>query len=552
MASSRSAALSKSASASSRSSTAPRSATAPHSANRSLLLGLDIGTTGVKGLLMRPDGTVLATHVEEYPLLLPKPGWAEQDAEEWWRATARACRALIGRAGAEGRDVAALSFSGQMHGLVCLDAAQRPLRPAILWCDQRTTAECRRITQAIGFKRLLRTVGNPALEGFTLPKILWMKRNEPAVYRQTRLMLLPKDFVRLRMTGRAAIDASDAAGTIAMDISKKAWAADILKDLGIDAGLLPEIIEATVAAGTLTDEAARACGLAPGTPVIAGGADNACAAVGNGITREGLVAVSTGTSGTVIAPTARPLRDPAGRAHTFNHAVPELWYVMGVMLSAGGSLRWWRDEFGGPERLVAASCGLDPYELMGREAERVAPGCEGAMWLPYLTGERTPHADANARGVLFGLSARHTRGHAIRAVMEGVAFGLRDSLEIIRALKIPIEEIRLTGGGARSALWRQIQADVFGSPVTVLRGNEGPAFGAAILAGVGADVYPSCDAAARRLLAPDKKGNKTVKGEVVEPIAKNVALYDRLYGVYRDLYRALKPSFDAAAKIVSD
>jgi len=506
-----------------------------------LLLGLDVGTTGVKALLMRADGKILATRVEEYPLLLPRPGWAEQDAEAWWLASARACRALLESAGAgAARRVEAVSFSGQMHGLVCLAAENRPLRPAILWCDQRTTAECRQIMKTIGLRRMIATVGNPALEGFTLPKMLWVKKHDPAVWRRTALMLLPKDFVRLRLTGEAAMDVSDGAGTVAMDIAKKRWAADLLEDLGVDAARLPRLVEAVEVAGRVTAEAARLTGLVEGTPVVAGGADNACAAVGNGITREGLVAVSTGTSGTVLAPARRPLRDPKGRAHTFNHAAPGLWYVMGVMLSAGGSLRWWRDEFAGPERLVAAPCGLDPYDLMGREASRAPAGCEGAIWLPYLTGERTPHCDAAARGTLFGLTARHTRGHALRAVMEGVAFGLRDSLEIIRALKIPIGEIRLTGGGARSPLWRQIQADVFGSEVTVLRGNEGPAFGAAILAGVGAGVYSSCDAAAQALLGP---------GEVVRPVEENVKLYDRLYRIYRDLYGALKPSFDAVAKI---
>jgi len=505
-----------------------------------LLLGLDIGTTGVKTLLLDPRGKVVATHVEEYPLSLPKPGWAEQDAETWWTASARACRALMEKADAKPGNVAGISFSGQMHGLVCLDKDDRPLRPAILWCDQRTTAQCRAITRKIGLKRLLAVVGNPALEGFTLPKILWVKQNEPDVYRRTRLALLPKDFVRYRMTGRAAIDVSDAAGTVALDIQKKEWASSLLKDLGIDPGLLPEVVESVSVAGSLTAEAAAAMGLKAGIPVVAGGADNACAAVGNGITREGLVAVSTGTSGTVIAPTKRALRDPKGRAHTFNHAVPELWYVMGVMLSAGGSLRWWRDEFAGAERVVADATGEDPYAVMGREAERVPPGSEGAVWLPYLTGERTPHGDANARATLFGLTARHTRGHAFRAVMEGVAFGLRDSLEIIRGMKIPVKEIRLTGGGARSPLWRQIQADVFGQEVTVLRGNEGPAFGAAILAGVGTGAFESCDAAARKFLG---------KGEVVKPIPANVALYDRLYKVYQGLYGALKPSFDVVAKI---
>lgn len=506
----------------------------------SLLLGLDIGTTGVKSLLLKPNGAVVATHVEEYPLLLPKPGWAEQDAETWWIATAKACRALMEKASVKPGDVAGISFSGQMHGLVCLDADDKPLRPAILWCDQRTTAECRAITRKIGLKRLLKTVGNPALEGFTLPKILWVKKQEPAVYRRTRLMLLPKDFVRYRMTGRAAIDVSDAAGTIALDIEKKVWAAPLLRELGVDPALLPEVVDSVALAGTLTAEAAKAMGLTEGVPVVAGGADNACAAVGNGITREGLVAVSIGTSGTVIAPTRRTLRDPKGRAHTFNHAVPNLWYVMGVMLSAGGSLRWWRDEFGGAEKAVAAGTGEDPYALIGREAERVPPGCEGAVWLPYLTGERTPHCDANARATLFGLTARHTRGHAFRAVMEGVAFGLRDSLEIIRGMKIPVKEIRLTGGGARSPLWRQIQADVFGQEVTVLRGNEGPAFGAAILAGVGVGLFDSCDAAAAKFLG---------KGEVVKPIPENVDRYNRLYKVYGDLYAALKPAFDAVARI---
>lgn len=505
------------------------------------LIGIDIGTTGAKSVLINERGKVLASDFQEYPLSLPQPGWAEQDPEHWVQATITSVRNLLAKSRVQPGSIAGLALSGQMHGLVCLDKTGAVLRPAILWCDTRTTAECKRIEQQVGGRaKLIQLASNPALEGFTLPKLIWVQRNQPALFKRIATVLLPKDYVRYRLTGALGMDISDAAGTLMLDVKNKQWSAPILKALKINPSVLPSLGESPEIAGYITTEAAGHSGLPEGLPVAFGGADNTCAAVGNGVIKEGIVAVSIGTSGTVIAPTRQPVRDKLGRAHTFNHSVPGLWYVMGVMQAAGLSLKWLRDNFGALERAMAEDTGTDAYDFLAARVANIPPGSEGLLWLPYLNGERTPHLDANARGVLFGISPRHTKAHVVRAIMEGVVFGLRDSLEIIRGLGIPVKEIRLTGGGAKSAVWRQMQADIFGQPVVTINVEEGPAFGAAIVAGVGTRVFKSFDDATKQIIKV---------GREIRPIPANVAKYEKQYVLFKHLYASLKDDFTALAKL---
>ncbi len=504
------------------------------------LIGIDIGTTGAKSIVMDAKGRVLASEFREYPLHLPKPGWAEQDPEDWWAATRVSLKNLLARSRVGAGTIEGISFSGQMHGLVCLDGEGRVLRPAILWCDQRTTAQCREIEKALGGReRVVKLASNPALEGFTLPKVAWVRRHDGAAFARTRTILLPKDYVRFRLTGELGMEMSDAAGTLMLDVKKRRWSKEILAGMGLDPGLLPKLGESPDIAGRVTAAAARETGLPEGLPVAFGGADNTCAAIGNGVIEEGIVAVSIGTSGTVIAPTSSALRDRLGRAHTFNHSVPGMWYVMGVMQAAGLSLKWMRDQFGGLERAMAAQTGVDAYEYLCEGVARVPAGAEGLVWLPYLNGERTPHLDPDARGVLFGVSARHTRAHVMRAVLEGVTFGLCDSLEIIRSLKIPVNQIRVTGGGGKSAAWRQILADVFGQPVFTINAEEGPAYGAAIIAGVATGVFADFKSATDRLIRVTRE---------VKPVAANCRAYERPYALFRRLYADLKDDFAQAAR----
>lgn len=503
------------------------------------LIGIDIGTSGAKSVLISEKGALLASDFQEYPLSLPRAGWAEQDPEHWVQATLRSLRNLLLSSRVAEKDLAGLSLSGQMHGLVCLDGDGRVLRPAILWCDTRTTEECRLIEEKVGGRsKLIQLTSNPALEGFTLPKLIWVQRHQPEIFSRIRMVLLPKDYVRFRLTGELGMDMSDAAGTLMLDVKKRRWSKPLLAAVGISPAILPPLGESPDIAGKITASVAGETGLPEGLPVAFGGADNTCAAVGNGVISEGTVAVSIGTSGTVIAPTASPLRDKMGRAHTFNHSVPGLWYVMGVMQAAGLSLKWLRDNFSGLERAMAAESGTDAYSWMTAGAEKLPPGSEGLLWLPYLNGERTPHLDANARGVLFGVEARHTKAHVMRAVMEGVAFGLRDSLEIIRSLKIPVAEIRLTGGGGKSPVWQQILADVFGQAVVTINAEEGPAFGAAIIAGVGTGVYSDFGQAAGKLIKVTRE---------ISPDPARSQAYERPYKLFGKLYADLRDDFAALA-----
>ena len=462
---------------------------------------------------------MVASASEDYPLSIPKPGWAEQNPEDWWVAS----QAVLNRVATQLSDPPlGIGLTGQMHGSVFLDKDDRVIRPALLWSDQRTASQCLVITEQVGQKRLIEIAGNPALTGFQAPKILWLRENEPAGYARVRRVLLPKDYVRLRLTGDYATDASDASGTLLLDLRRRDWSDEILQALEIERDWLPTVYESPEVTGTITATAAAATGLPAGLPVAAGGGDNAAAAVGTGIVHEGLVSSSIGTSGVVFAHSATMRIDPQGRLHAFCHAIPGGYHLMGVTLSAGGSLRWWRD---------AGGSGLD-FDAMGSLAAQAPPGSEGLVFLPYLSGERTPHFDPHARGAFVGLNLRHSLSHLTRAVMEGVTYSLKDCIDLMTGLGIPMSEVRATGGGARSELWRQLQADVFGLPIHRTRTEEGPAFGAALLAGVAtaafADVLAACDL------------NK-LDPAVDNPDPSRHRLYQRYHQAYRDLYTATGP-----------
>ncbi|MBE9566832.1 MAG: xylulokinase, partial [Proteobacteria bacterium] len=439
------------------------------------VLGIDVGTSGTKAVLVDASGQVVARSTHEYPLHTPRPGWAEQDPTDWWRATVSAIRDVLSASEVRPEEVRGLGLSGQQHGSVFLDKNGEVLREALLWCDQRTAAQCDWIHETVGFDTVVAETLNPVLTGFQAPKIVWLRDHEPQLYERLKTILLPKDYIRYRLTGQFATEVSDAAGTSLLNVGRRQWSEVMLKGLGLTRDMLPPVYESPVASAAICETAARKTGLRVGTPVAGGGGDNACSAVGNGVIEEGIVAVSVGTSGTVFAPMREPKMDPKLRVHTFCHAVPGQWHAMGVMLSAGGSLRWFRDELCGEEKAEAAERGLGPYEVITGKAATAPIGSEGLLFLPYLTGERTPHADPHARGVFMGLGLRHTKAHLARAIMEGVCYGMRDSLEILREMELPIEEVRNTGGGARSAFWRQMQSDVFRTPLVAMAIDEGAA-----------------------------------------------------------------------------
>ena len=504
------------------------------------LLGLDLGTTGAKALLVAADGRVVASAVSEYPLITPRPGWAEQDAGLWWQATVAAIRQVLQTSGAAPEAVRAVGLTGQMHGSVFLDSADRVIRPPLLWCDQRTAEQCHWINEQVGERVVAEETLNPVLTGFTAPKIIWLRQQEPENYRRMRKILLPKDYIRFLLTGEYATEVSDASGTSLLNVRARRWSQKLLAGLELAEGLLPRVYESPEITGAVSERAGQETGLRAGTPVMGGGGDQAAGGVGNGIVRPGLISVTTGTSGVVFASMEEPRTDPRLRTHTFCHAVPGKWHVMGVMLSAGGSLRWYRDVVADQERQEAKARGVDPYEVIAERAAQAPAGSEGLIFLPYLTGERTPYPDPHARGVYFGLSLSHGRPHLARAVLEGVAYGLRDSLEIIRALGLEITQVRASGGGARSALWRQIQADVFRCELVTINVDEGPAFGAALLAAVGAGIFPSVEAACEQTIhIKERTGPRAGTSEV----------YARCYPLYRSLYQSLKDDFARLAKV---
>lgn len=502
------------------------------------LMGIDVGTTGVKVLIIDENGKVCASSVEEYPLSTPHPDWAEQNPEDWWDATIKAIRNVLEKSG--GASVEGIGLSGQMHGAVFIDRDGKVLRPCIMWCDQRTAKQCVYITETVGEDRLFELTCNPALTGFTAPKIVWVKEEENEVFRKTYKILLPKDYIRFLLTGVFATEVSDASGTVLFDVKKRRWSEEMLSALQIPKDLMPEVFESPEVSGRISAEASSLTGLPEGTPVVGGGGDQAAGAVGNGIVREGIISSTVGTSGVVFASCDEVRVDPGRRLHTFCHAVPGKWHLMGVMLSAGGSLRWLRDAICHEEVREAKEKGIDPYEIMTEEASQAPPGCEGLIFLPYLSGERTPYPDPDARGVFFGLTLRHKKEHLIRSVMEGIAYGLRDSLELMKGIGAKMNEVRASGGGARSCLWRQIQADVNNLEMQVISVDEGPAFGVALLAGVGTGVFNNVEEACSRTIK--------VK-ETIKPIKENVTIYERYYEVYRSLYPTLKDTYKHIAEL---
>lgn len=492
------------------------------------LIGLDIGTGGAKGLLVSPDGDLLARAVAGYPLLTPRPGWTEQRPEDWWNAAIGVLRDLARKADGP---VAGIGLTGQMHGSVFLDSKGRAIRPALLWNDARTAEECAELEERVGRKRLREIAGNPALAGFQAPKILWLKNHEPTRFAKVRSLLLPKDYVRYRITGEFASDASDAAGTLLLDLERRDWSEEILEALEIPRSWLPTVYEGTEITGMVTQETARITGIKAGTPVVAGGGDNAASAVGAGIIEEGTGLLSLGTSGVVFVHSDEARTDPAGEIHAFCHAVPGKYHLMGVVLSAGGALRWCRDTLAPEETSAENRFSRDPYELLCEEAGSIPPGAEGLLFLPYLAGERTPHMDPSARAAWIGLSLAHRRPHLVRAVLEGVAFALKDSLVRIQSLGVSPAELRAVGGGIRSLLWRQILAAALGVPLRRLEVEEGAAFGAALLAGVGSAVFANVAEAVARAVHP--------LDDEEEPDLELTELYRRLYDKFTRVYPAI-------------
>lgn len=504
-------------------------------------LGIDIGTSGTKTLAIDQTGAILATASAEYPCDHPRPGWSEQDPELWWDATVRTVGQVLEKADLKPADVQGIGLSGQMHGSVFLDAQGQVIRPALLWNDQRTAAECAEIEERAGGREsLIRLVANPALTGFTAPKLLWLRRHEPANWDRVRQVLLPKDYIRYRLSGTYATEVSDASGTLLLDVANRRWSRELLSRLDIDPSLLPDCFESPEVSARVSKLGAAATGLSEGTPIVGGGGDQPAGAVGNGIVRSGVVSATMGTSGVVFAHSDALGFDPLGRLQRGCHAVPGAWHHMGVVLSAGGSLQWYRNHLAAAEVEAARARGLDPYFLLTDEAALAGPGAEGLFFLPYLTGERTPHFDPDARGAWIGLTVRHGRPHLIRSVIEGATFAMRDSLELIREVGTPIEQIRLSGGGARNALWKQIQADIYGVDVTTLNSTEGPAFGVALLALVGTGAYSS---------VPEACDNTIRVVDVTKLDPDTVAAYNRAYPLYRQLYRDLQASFRAISAL---
>lgn len=487
-------------------------------------LGIDTSTTATKALLIDEQGVVIGTASAEYPFETPKPLWSEQHPDLWWDGTVKAIQGVLKQNSVEGSSVKAVGLTGQMHGMVALDEHSQVLRKAILWNDQRTGVECDEIRETVGRERFIEITGNDALTGFTAPKILWVRSNEPEIYSRIRQVLLPKDYLRFKLTGNYASDKAGGAGTVLFDLDKRDWSPEVCEKLGIDMDWLPQTYEGTEVTGAITEEAAAATGLQAGTPVVGGGGDQAASAVGNGVVVPGIVSVTLGTSGVVFASTDAPLVEPEGRLHAFCHAVPGKWHFMGVMLSAAGSYRWFRDT-------------LAPGEDFGELAEKagaVPAGSEGLYFLPYLTGERTPYPDPLAKGAFVGLTVRHTRDHMTRAVLEGVAFGLKDSFELMKQAGLaPIKQVRISGGGSKSPAWRQIIADVLDVELVQINTTEGTAFGAALLAAVGAGAFGSvreaCEATIR------VTGSTKPSGDA--------AAYADAYVGYHALYPALKPIF---------
>jgi xylulokinase len=496
------------------------------------VLGIDVGTGGTRAVIVDEAGRAVASATEEHEAFAsPHIGWAEQNPEDWWRAAGIAVRKALNEGDLRGDQISCVGFSGQMHGAVLLDTALEVVRPALIWCDVRTEKQCAELNQRIGRARLIQLTCNPALANFTLTKLLWVQENEAENWKRVRCVMLPKDYVRFRMTGERATDMADASGTLMLDVAHRRWSSEVLQAVEIDSSLLPTLCESQEICGKISAAGAVATGLTEGTPVVAGAGDQAAGAIGMGIVRPGSVSATIGTSGVVFAATDCPALDPQGRLHTFCHAIPGRWHVMGVTQAAGLSLRWFRDRF----TCGQTKHGSDLYEQLTTEAAGVDSGSDGLLWAPYLMGERTPYLDSNARAALVGLTASHTRGHVIRAILEGVAFSMQDTFTIFREMKLPVKSIRLGGGGARSQLWRQIQADVYGREVERVEAEEGAAYGAAILAGVGAQTWPSVDAACDEVIKVRERTSPNPMGAAA--MAVNYAHYRRIYPALKSIFK---------------
>ncbi len=506
-------------------------------------LGIDIGTSGTKALIMNAKGGVLATATAEHGISAPKPTWSEQNPRQWWAATVKATQTVIRKARIPGRQIAGIGLSGQMHGLVITNDAGKPLRPSIIWNDQRTAREAAEIERKVGGKKkLIQLVGNPAMTSYTLTKLLWVRRHEPRVYEKIRHLLLPKDYVRLCLTGEYVGEVADMSGTLMLDQRKRKWSKKMLEIFQIDPKILPPVVESHEVTGRVTKSVAAKLGLAEGTPVVGGGGDQQAGAIGNGVVIEGLTSAAMGTSGVVFVHSRRYKTDPEGRINTYCASVAGEYCMFGCILSAGGSLQWYRNILGVAEKAAAKKKGIDPYKLLDAQAESAPAGCEGLFWLPYLTGERTPHADPHARAGWIGIHSRTTKSELIRSVMEGATFAMNDAVTLLRESGLKIRQIRLSGGGATSPFWRRLQADIYGTTCVTINAEEGPAYGVALLAAVGTgrfkNVREACKAGIRitRTIKPDPKAKK---------------FYAGYYAQYRRLYPALKDQFAHIAELPS-
>lgn len=499
------------------------------------LLGIDIGTSGTKTVLFDRGGNPISSSTGEYPLYQPEIGWAEQDPQDWWNAVCITINQVIKDSNINPESISGIGLSGQMHGLVMLDGDGNVLRKSIIWCDQRTAKECVEITENVGEKRLIDITANPALTGFTASKILWVRNNEPEIYEKCRKILLPKDYIRYMLTGEFATEVSDASGMQLLDIKNRCWSKEVLNALDIPIEYLGDVHESIVVSGKVHKKAAEVTGLKENTPVVGGAGDQAAGAIGNGIIKSGQISSTIGTSGVVFAHLDEPIIDEKGRVHTFCHAVPGAWHMMGVTQGAGLSLKWFRDNFCTNEIEVAKGMGIDPYVLMTKEAEKVPTGSRGVIYLPYLMGERTPHLNPKAKGVFFGLSAAHTKNEMLRAVIEGVSYSLLDCMEIIKDTGMNPTNVMVSGGGGKSELWRQILADMFNCKVSTNKSSEGPALGVALLAGVGTGVYKDIDEACSIAIS---------ENSVQFPKEENSLVYKRYYEIYKKIYDDLKGTFE--------
>ncbi len=497
------------------------------------LLGIDLGTSGSKCILINENGELIGQSTEEYPTHMPRPGWSEQEPEVWWNATVKSIRSILEQTKIDPRHIAGIGLTGQMHGLVLLDSAGKVLRPCILWNDQRTLDQCQQIVDKVGLENILRYTGNLVLTGFTAPKLVWVQQNEPEVFGKISMILLPKDYIRYCLSGEFYSEVSDASGPYLFDVSRRQWSSEMLTALEIPQQWLPPVSESPTITTKLSARAAAETGLIEGTPIAGGAGDQAAQALGMGIIEEGIISATIGTSGVIFAASNSYRVEPNGLLHSFCHAVPGMWHLMGVMLSAGVSLRWFRDTFGKEEIIQSEQSKLDPYTLLIAQAKEVSPGSEGLVFLPYLSGERTPHNDPLARGVFFGISPRHQKAHFVRAILEGVSFGLLDSLQLIKQLGITSKQIVISGGGSRSETWQRIITDIFEMPTVTTNSEEGAAFGAALLAGIGTGIFSSVHEAV----------SKTIKSERKMEPGPNRQIYKDYYPIFKSLYASLRVEY---------